>query len=745
MIGPLIIGGEEMPAASGARFAVASPWDGELLGEAARAAGADVARAISAAVRAATRWADAPPAERERPLLAAAAALAVEADDWLPLMMAEGGATITKARAEVAYTVELLRAAAGEARRLYGDTLPHDSALQLSLVVREPLGVVAALSPFNAPLALLAKMVAFPLAVGNAVVAKPSELTPLVAVRFVRLLHRAGLPPGVLSLVTGFGDECGRALVADPRVRGIAFTGSTTVGRRIAEVAGGRLCRLQLELGGKNPLVVLADFDADEAAAIAVAGAYAHAGQICMAPSRIIVEQPLLVRFVDAMRARTEALHLGARDDARTAYGPLVAAPALTKVERHVAEARARGTIVLTGRRRARLTRLPSDAAPGAAARRRRLARGDVRSRRQHRRCHRRRRRHRAGQRQRLRPVRGPLDPRCRPRAGRRAPAARRRRAHRRPSVSVERAGAHRRRRPVRRRALGRPLFHRRLYRAQVGDGAARSRARMSAHKAYVSTAAGQLHYRVAGTRRPSSRPLVLLHQTASSSAMFEPLMARLADRRWLFAPDMPGFGGSDALPEPASIARFAAVFVEAMDRLEIARCDLFGHHSGASVAVQIAHDHPERVARLALSGPPYLSRAQLERLIPAVTPLVPDEAGAHLASVWRRIRAKDPTAPLELAARETLLTLTAGARYAETYHAVFTHDFAGQLARLEQPTLVMAGPDDTIADSLEPAFAALRQGQLVRLARGGTYVCDREPDLVAATLDHFFSEEESP
>lgn len=262
--------------------------------------------------------------------------------------------------------------------------------------------------------------------------------------------------------------------------------------------------------------------------------------------------------------------------------------------------------------------------------------------------------------------------------------------------------------------------------------------------KGYVTTSAGQVHYRVAGSRRGHARPLVLLHQTASSSVMFEPLMTLLGDRYFFVAPDTPGFGATDALPERATIARYAEVLLEALTRLDVGRFDLFGHHSGASIAVELAVTHPGRVARLALSGPPYLTRAQLERLVPSVTPVVLDADGGHLLSVWRRVRAKDPSAPLSLSQRETVLNLVAGERYPEAYHAVFAHDFADKLARVTQPTLVMAGPDDTIFDSLGPAFRALRHGQKRVLARGGTYVCDREPGLVAEALTDFFTEEAS-
>jgi pimeloyl-ACP methyl ester carboxylesterase len=260
--------------------------------------------------------------------------------------------------------------------------------------------------------------------------------------------------------------------------------------------------------------------------------------------------------------------------------------------------------------------------------------------------------------------------------------------------------------------------------------------------RGYLPIRSGQVHYRCAGERRAREPPLVLLHQTASSSVMYEALMARLAQRFFIFAPDTPGFGGSDALPGQVTISRYAGVLADCLRRFEIGECLLFGHHSGASIAAQIAHDHPERVQRLVLSGPPLLSRAQLEALVPAVEPLALAPDGGHLAAVWRRIRAKDAAAPVELSQRETILTLVAGARYSEAYEAVFHHDLATVLGRITQPTLVMAGPADPLFASLEPAHRLLLRGSCVVLERGGTYVCDREPDLVARALLHFLESE---
>ncbi|NWF70651.1 MAG: aldehyde dehydrogenase family protein [Chloroflexi bacterium] len=345
----LWIDGAEHPAQAGATFAVHAPMDGTLLGYAARAQAADADSAVLSSRRAFPVWAALPPAERERILLRAADKVEQASAALLDLVIDESGSTISKARYEVTYTANLLRAAAGEVRRLYGDTLPSEKPHRLSLVIREPLGVVLAISPFNAPLVLLAKMVVFPLAAGNAVIAKPSEETPLIALAFAQILHEAGLPPGVLNVVTGYGGECGLALVQHPDVDGIAFTGSTATGAKIAQIAAPALKRLQLELGGKNPLLVLDDADPVQAAEVAAVGAFYHGGQICMSSSRIIVEKGIARPFAEALVRKARALVLGDLRDERTAYGPLITPQALEKVQRHVQGAIAAGAQLLAG------------------------------------------------------------------------------------------------------------------------------------------------------------------------------------------------------------------------------------------------------------------------------------------------------------------------------------------------------------------------------------------------------------
>jgi pimeloyl-ACP methyl ester carboxylesterase len=259
--------------------------------------------------------------------------------------------------------------------------------------------------------------------------------------------------------------------------------------------------------------------------------------------------------------------------------------------------------------------------------------------------------------------------------------------------------------------------------------------------KGYVDIPTGQVHYRALrrATDGPGNPPLVLLHQTASSGAMFEELMALLADDFTTLAPDTPGFGGSDPLPFPFTVADLAEALHTALTGLGVVECYLFGHHTGAAIAVQMAHDHPGFVRRLALSGPPLLNPEQVSALLATLQPFALAEDGSHLIQTWARVRRRDPALPLSIVHREVLLTQGAGEAAAAAYHAVFAQPFAEQLAALDIPVLVMAGEHDTLRAGLEPSLACLRRGQGLVIPDAGPYVCDRRPEAVAAALRRFF------
>jgi aldehyde dehydrogenase (NAD+) len=346
----LIIGGKEIAATGGGHFDVLSPATEKRIGVAADANEDDVDAAVQAAREGFRAWGSMTPSGREAVLLKAADIIANDGvSRMLDLLIDESGSTISKARGEIAYTVDLLRTAAGEARRLYGDTFPNDRNDRVSMVFREPLGVVAVVSPYNAPLSLTAKMSAFPLAAGNSIVLKPSEETPLIAIEFARILIEAGIPGGAINVVTGYPLNCGVPLVAHPGVDCIALTGSTDTGVAVGSAAMQSMKRMQLELGGKSAILVLRDVDPQKAASIVREGMFAHAGQICMANSRIIVEYPVFEGFCAALKDELESLKLGDLRDPETAYGPLINRKALEKVEQHQHDALTHGATLLTG------------------------------------------------------------------------------------------------------------------------------------------------------------------------------------------------------------------------------------------------------------------------------------------------------------------------------------------------------------------------------------------------------------
>lgn len=259
----------------------------------------------------------------------------------------------------------------------------------------------------------------------------------------------------------------------------------------------------------------------------------------------------------------------------------------------------------------------------------------------------------------------------------------------------------------------------------------------MPIRKGYVDTSIGQIHYRTAG--KPAGLPIVMLHQTPSSSVMFEALMKEMAQDYWIVAPDMPGFGASAALPGEVTTGAFAEVFKQALAALHIDQCWLFGHHTGASVAVQLEHDYPGIAQRIALSGPTLLND-KLRDILPTISTAFPmQDDGSHLQAMWARIRGKDPEATLDLSQRETLLGVALGASYPDAYKAVIEQDFAAQLQSVQCPTLVFAGTQDALYGQLDAVLSLLRDGRRRELQGGRTYICERNAGEVSALLREFF------
>jgi aldehyde dehydrogenase (NAD+) len=351
----LFIGGEWVEPRAGGTFDDLNPYNGEVCARAARGRRDDARRAVEAAAAAFPAWAATPPAERRRLLLKAADVLESRAKALAGILMEETGTTFGFAMFQLDFTPRLLREAAAQAYGAVGEVFPADLPGALFMALRQPVGVVAGISPWNAPLILSLRAVAVPIAYGNTVVLKPSEESPVIAgVMIARIFEEAGFPPGVLNVVTHAREdaaEIGDELIANPAVRRISFTGSTEVGRTVAEKAGRHLKRVVLELGGKDPLIVLRDADVDYAASAACFGAFLHQGQICMSVERVLVERPVAAEFTEKLAARAAGLKVGDPREPHTVIGPLINRGALDKVHAHVQEAASKGARILTGGR----------------------------------------------------------------------------------------------------------------------------------------------------------------------------------------------------------------------------------------------------------------------------------------------------------------------------------------------------------------------------------------------------------
>jgi glyceraldehyde-3-phosphate dehydrogenase (NADP+) len=353
--GQLFIAGEWVPSAGAEVEDVRSPYDGHVVGQAAVADVADAERALAAAERGAAVWRETPGHARLDVLIRAAALVDERVEEIAALLSAENGKTITEARGEVGRAGDMIRLAGYEGTQLYGDTLPLDAHRgtgldKLGFTLRQPCGIVVAITPFNYPSLLVLHKVAPALAAGNAVVLKPARTTPLTALALARAFSDAGLPPGVLNVLTGAGGRLGDALVSDPRVRKVSFTGSTAVGEHIARTAGVK--KLSLELGASCPVVVLPDADIEAAADAIAAGGYINAGQVCISVQRVIVHPAVHGDLLDALVPKVEAIPLGDPASESTRLGALISEVEARRVEGALLAAVDGGAMLLTGGQR---------------------------------------------------------------------------------------------------------------------------------------------------------------------------------------------------------------------------------------------------------------------------------------------------------------------------------------------------------------------------------------------------------
>ena len=354
--GALLIGGEWRPPESGKYVPVIDPSTGQPLGEAPVASADEARAAVDAAAAVEESWGATAGHVRAKILRATASRLQADRETMARLIASEVGKPIVDSRVEVDRAVGVFEFAAEEVRHLGGESFPADAYerppgndRRFLFTVRDPIGVVVGIGPFNFPLNLLCHKVAPALAAGNPVVAKPTSAAPFTALRLAEHLVAAGLPPGVLNVVVGPGRTVGDALVEHPRTRLVTFTGSTEVGKAIAEKAGRHAKRVILEMGGMDPFIVLDDAALDIAVPAAARGAFGYSGQVCTASKRFLVQDALAEKFARLLAERANALKVGPALEEMTEVGPLIDGAAVERMEELVADARAKSAKVLAG------------------------------------------------------------------------------------------------------------------------------------------------------------------------------------------------------------------------------------------------------------------------------------------------------------------------------------------------------------------------------------------------------------
>lgn len=344
----MFMGGEWVQALSGETFPDLNPATGDVYAQVPKANEKDADRALQAAFEARKTWANTTPGQRSAVLYKASEVLGTRIEEFAQVLINEGGAMFGKAMFETTYTVDLLKTAAEDCRRLLGETFPSDHN-KLSMTVYRPLGTVVAISPWNFPLLLSVNKVAYGLAAGNTVVLKPSSETPVISLKIADLFEQAGLPPGVLNVITGPGGVLGDYLVQDDRVSLVTLTGETKTGRHVAAKAAAKLKKYTLELGGKDPLVICDDADVAHAVEAAAFGAFMHQGQICMSVERLIVHKKIVEEFAKRLAAKAETLRVGDPGNPETVIGPLINDQQIKTVHGQITEAVEKGAKVLTG------------------------------------------------------------------------------------------------------------------------------------------------------------------------------------------------------------------------------------------------------------------------------------------------------------------------------------------------------------------------------------------------------------
>ncbi len=346
------LAGAWIDADEGKTIAVTNPATGETIGTVPVCGAAETRRAIEAAEGAWRAWAARPAKERSAILRRLNDLMLANTDDLALIMTSEQGKPLAEAKGEIAYAASFIEWFAEEARRVYGDTIPAPGADKRILALKQPIGVTAAITPWNFPTAMLTRKAGPALAAGCAMVVKPATQTPFSALAFAELAQRAGLPDGLLSVLTGSASAIGGEMTASPIVRKLTFTGSTEVGRTLMKQSADTVKKLSLELGGNAPFLVFDDADLDAAVEGAMISKYRNTGQTCVCANRIYVQRGVLEAFTAKLVEKVRALKVGNGLEAGVTQGPLIDDKAVAKIEEHVADAVAKGGRVLTGGRR---------------------------------------------------------------------------------------------------------------------------------------------------------------------------------------------------------------------------------------------------------------------------------------------------------------------------------------------------------------------------------------------------------
>ena len=351
------INGAWLAADSGASFPVTNPATGETIASVRGCGAAEPGRPIAAAEAALKTWRETTAAERSRILRRWFDLLLANQEDLARLMTAEQGKPLAESRGEIAYAAAYVEWFAEEAKRAYGEVIPSPFKDRQIVVTKEPVGVCAAITPWNFPSAMITRKVAPALAAGCTIILKPAEQTPLSALALAELAERAGVPAGVFSVVTGEAVAIGGVMTASPIVRKLSFTGSTQVGRLLMQQCAGTVKKMSLELGGNAPFIVFDDADLDAAVAGAIASKYRNAGQTCVCSNRFLVQDGIYDAFASKLATAVAALKVGKGTEEGVTQGPLIDEAAIDKVEELVKDALAKGARVVTGGKRHALGR----------------------------------------------------------------------------------------------------------------------------------------------------------------------------------------------------------------------------------------------------------------------------------------------------------------------------------------------------------------------------------------------------